>query len=363
MLESDPAPNFFLSVYSPQGYVERFRELYSAESGWKTYIITGSLSPDAARLTSAAGRALEASGEKVNYIGSCCEPGRVSAAVCEKRRLCIVDASVLSSMNLSLPGLCDEIFDVGDTVEQDTLDSHRRSILAFAAKYRTSAARAYRFLTAAAGMDGDTLRLALECADMAKLERYAGNLSRRLFPPLGSQGKESVMYLSAVTADGVVGRLPEENISLLYALDDEYGLGKLFLNKIRCAALSSGYDVVSCPCPLFPEGKPEHLFIPSLNLAFVTTRRSHPFSCTEGRQIHIRRFLDAEAIRQRRPRISFERRASRELVSEAVMLLDDARANRRMIESIYAEATDADRLKDAEKRLIDHVLAAAAKTY
>ena len=356
MLESGPTANYFLSVYSPQGYVERFRELYSAEDGWKAYILTGSLGPDVPALISRAGAAMEESGEKALYIGSCCEPGQLAAVAFPGIRVCLIDASAENVLRVQLPSLCERITDLGTCLDAETLVSHRRSILSFSAKYRISSARAYRFLTAAAGMLGDTYRLALECVDMVKLERYASNISRRLFPSRGGQGTESVRYLSAITPDGIVGHLPEEKFSLLYALDDEYGIGKLFLNKLRCAALAAGYDVISCPCPLFPDGKPEHLIVPSLGLAFITTRRSHPFNCGEAGHIHIRRFLDSEGIRQRHPRISFERRASRELINEAVLLLADARASRRMIESIYAEATDGDMLNQADDALIGDLL-------
>lgn len=74
----------------------------------------------------------------------------------------------------------------------------------------------------------------------------------------------------------------------------------LLLGELRQLALAAGLDVISCPCPLFPFGRIEHLFLPELDLGFMMFNRFHSVTLTPERTIHARRFTDLEMIRSRK---------------------------------------------------------------
>jgi hypothetical protein len=363
MLESGKAARFFLSANSPQGYLSSFSNLYSAKEGWKAYILTGAYSEAKSELLKNIGNALEAAGENTEYIYSCLDPGTIDAVAFSDIRICIIDGTPPNSLAAEYPGVTESIINLGAYLDEDKLSAFREKIILFTSRVNASSDRAYRFLSAASSLLNDTCRLALECTDVEKIESYATHISRREFPSKGRQGLESLRFLSAITPDGLQNLLGGMSGSYerIYEIEDEFGLGKLFLNKIRCGALSSGYDVISCCCPMFPDGKPEHLLIPSLSLAFITTGHSHPFEGEGTRHIHIRRFIDRDTLKLKRPRISFNRKASRELIDEAILLLDDARASRRMIISCYHDATDAEAVVKLTGELTDKLLALKAK--
>jgi hypothetical protein len=363
MLESGMAARFFLSANSPQGYLSNFGNLYSAKEGWKAYILIGGFGTGKSELLKKAGGALEAAGETAEYIHSCLDSGAVDAVAFPSIRTCLIDGTPPNFIAAEYPGVTESFINLVDYLDEEKLSACRENIILFSSRIKSSSDRAYRFLSASASLLNDTSRLVLECADTDKIESYAAHISRREFPQKSSQGVETQRFLTAITHDGLANLFDSVKscYERIYEIEDEYGLGKLFLNKIRCSALSNGYDVITCSCPMFPDGKPEHLLIPSLSLAFLTTGHNHPFENDSSRHIHIRRFIDRDLLKLKKPRISFNRKASRELIDEAVLLLDDARASRQMITSYYDEATNRGALDNKADELIEKLLSIKAE--
>lgn len=359
MPESRKTSRFFLSANTPEGLLTRYDRLYQPDEGWKAVILAGGAGACASDILEKAGHMLEEAGSPVEYILSSIHSDRLDAVAAADRKLCVIDSSPPHSLSPEYPGIVESVVNMGDFWDEKALSRNRDAVLTFSARMDASCDRAYRFLSAASSLTGDTTRLALDCADTLKLETYAAHLAKREFPSKNRQGKETLRFLTAVTPDGVVNLFDSvtASYSRVFAIEDEYGIGKTLVSKLRSAALSAGYDVISCNCPLFPEEKPEHLLIPERSTAFVTSSHYHRYTGPVFRHVHMRRFLDSDLIRLRRPRISFNRRASRQLIDESILLLSDARASYDMIQSCYTDATDSDaaasRAETILRRLIE----------
>ena len=342
MPDTRKTSRFFLSANTPDGLMVRYDRLYQPEDGWKVVLLAGGAGGSVSDILVQAGQALEKTGSSVEYIVSVIHGDHLDAVAAPDRKICIIDSSPPHSIIPEYPGIVESVVNMGDFWDEKSLSRNRDAVLTFSARMSASCDRAYRFLSAAASLTGDTARLALDCTDTLKLENYAAHLAKREFPSHGKQGAETLRFLTAITPDGVSNlfdSLPG-SYQHVFVVEDEYGIGKLLVSKLRSAALTAGYDVISCNCPLFPEEKPEHLLIPERSIAFVTSSHYHRYTGPAFRHIHMRRFLDSDLVRLRRPRISFNRRASRQLIDESILLLSDARASYDMIQSCYAEATD-----------------------
>lgn len=129
--------------------------------------------------------------------------------------------------------------------------------------------------------------------------------------------------------------------SRIYAIEDEYGAAsRLLLAELRGRALAAGLEIITCACPLSPYDKLEHLLIPSLGLGFTTSGGCHKVDFPVYRRIHAARFTDAERLRQKRQILSFNRRAARELLAEAVSIAGDAKHVHDRMEAFNVRAMD-----------------------
>ena len=89
-----------------------------------------------------------------------------------------------------------------------------------------------------------------------------------------------------------------------------------------------------------PREKIDHLLVPELGLAFVTSGPFHRFEPMGDRVIHAARFMNKNGLWARKARLKFDLRAAKELVQEAGALLGEARSTHRQIEAFYTSAMD-----------------------
>lgn len=203
--------------------------------------------------------------------------------------------------------------------------------------------RVSRYLSAAGAVLGDLYRLAQPATNHAKIESCAARIARRRFRPQKTAATERFRLLSAVTAEGVTffRNSVLEHYKDITVIEDDYGsVTRVFLRKIREEALQNGYDIVTCYCSISPYEKIEHILIPAIGAAFVTSNRYHRFQCEGATIIRSRRFVDSELLRDKKCRINFSRKIAGELLSEASAIIRAAKENHDEIEAIYGGAID-----------------------
>jgi len=203
--------------------------------------------------------------------------------------------------------------------------------------------RAARYISAAGALINDSYKLTLEITDTAKTMRFAARLARREIPVIeGRKGSEQQRFISGITPLGpVFYRSTLEKLADKYiVIHDENGAAsRIIMNTVRAVALESGQDIISCCCPFSPDDKIDHIILPDIGLCFTTANRYHDFGGSE-RRIHARRFAPAGALRLKKQRLSFNRRAARELIAGAAEVLKEAKSCHDELEKHYIDAMD-----------------------
>lgn len=341
MQENGRAAHFFLSANTPQGLISHPEQLYSAKDGWKTYILKGGPGTGKSLFIERVGTAMQRMGYSVEYIHCASDEEGYDGLSVPALKVCLLDGTPPHAVEPKYPGAVETIINLGDCCDEAALTRQHDKILLFTARIAAVYDRVFRFLSAAASLQADISRQAFECCDQQKIERYAARLAKREFPPRRHAGQETLRFLTGITPTGV--RYYKETLvpySKIFVIEDDFSLSRLLLCRLRAHALSAGYDVIACNCPMGPSDRLEHLLIPALSTAFVTSNRFHKLDFKGCRHIHIRRFLDNDTLRLRRQRILFDRKAARELIGEAVKLLAEARRDYDVLKEIYGAATD-----------------------
>lgn len=114
------------------------------------------------------------------------------------------------------------------------------------------------------------------------------------------------------------------------------------LARLHGAASEKGWDTIVCLAPEDP-GRIEHLLIPGLGLAFVTTRPGMEYSQKPYRRIR----LDAMTEMEGKTRLRFQTRMAALLRQEAVAALKDAKAAHDALEAVYNPYVDFDGVRAA----------------
>lgn len=345
-------PRFFLGANTPLGFVSRMDQLCDPQHFARVMILKGGPGDGKAMLLSRVAAALEAAGRSTERIACPLSPDRLDAVATADAA--VLDGSAPYLVEPRYPGAVENLVWMGDCWDERALRARREEILTLTRQKDLLCEQSARYLAAADALLADNWRLALESTDAAKIERQAERIASKEFSS-GSGASERVRLLCAMTASGYLlfsdtARLLADRIVLI---EDEYGpSSSLLLASLRRRALEAGCAVLSCPSPMAPFERIEHLFLPELSLGFVTSNSLAQPKLEPVRIINARRFTVRAALSLHKKRIGFNKKAARQMLLQAQALLADALATRRALEAIYAPAVDFEQVESLACRVV-----------
>lgn len=368
MSDMNQIPVFFLGANAPGGFVSAFSKAYDPADGWRVFIIKGGPGTGKSTLMKRAAQILADKDDRV-FLSPCTgDPWSLDAVTAETQKVMILDGTAPHVVEPVCPGVCESLVDLGSCWDGGLLREKADEILAVSRENKLLHERAGRYISAAGALLADSTHIAAACTDMERAVRFGQGLSRKLIPaaPRGEggrgDGREYIRFLSGITPKGLLffRDTLERYCDRLVILSDDYGAASgAILEAVRANALAAGWNIIACPCPFAPEERLDHLLIPGLRLGFCTENRYLKLA-REDRRIHARRFTDLPALRLKKQRLTFNRRAARELLQGAAELLAEAKAVHDALEKYYMAAMDFQKVDQMADRVLSELKALPA---
>jgi adenylate kinase family enzyme len=350
---------FFLGTGNANGYVSYFHDTYNPENGGKYFILKGGPGSGKSSFMKKSADEIEKEGFTVHKIHCSSDPYSLDAVLFPELNAGIFDGTAPHIMEPVLPGVCDEIVNLGDCWDSRILRQNRAALTSLKSEYKEFHKKSSDFLFVASRFDKENLRIVSRTIDGDKLERYITRLcTREISISKNRNGKLHKRFLSAVTPENVVvftDTVVELSTKIIVVHDEFSAVSPLITVNLCAYALKNGLDVIACYCPLFPKEKIEHLFIPELSLAVFSSNSYHKAPKEFGKQVHAARFLDKETINLKKEFIDFNKKAKSELILEAVTKLKQAKAVHDKMEEYYVKAMDFDKLEHMRQKVVSKI--------
>lgn len=333
---------FFLGANTPAGFYSLYDQMLPRGEARRVFLLKGGPGCGKSSLMKRVGAALEEAGEPTEYIRCSGDPDSLDAVIFPRLGAAVVDATAPHVIEPQLPGVVESYVNLGRFYDHAALAGQREEIAGATAGYKDHYKRAYRCLTAAAQLAEDNRSLLLSPALKAKaLKRARGILSREVKRTGRQQGTVKQRFLGAVSCQGQLCLF--ETVDALcrkvYELRDTYGLAGEMLSSLATGCMAAGYDVILCPCPLFPD-RAEHLLVPELGLGFVTSTPSLPYPGKPYRRVRVDAMADVEQLRRYKARLKFARRVESALLDEGMEALGQAKEEHDALEKLYNPHVD-----------------------
>ncbi len=298
---------FYYGAYTPRGYFSlATRQTYSAR---RNYVIR-SYSPSVKRrLFDEIREQLRSKGyEYTDFFADCGSDG----IFCREADFRIIDGTYMGIDNADFDEVC---------LDKD-IGAKAQSVIA---EREEAVSRAVRFLGACRCINDDMSRLESGNIDLAKINRYSSRLWSQTGGRLrGNVGTEHKRFLTAVTSDGVeMNTAAFDGCDKVTVISDRTGVcARKIIDRVRRYALSAGYDVISCLCPMNVAAGAEHIIIPELKYGIFTSKHYHKADFIGGRKIFASRFITDAA--ENKNRIDFSFKAYKRLMQEVFSSLEKA---------------------------------------
>ena len=332
--------NFFAGANSGSGFQNLFSEIADLEDTYDLMILKGGPGVGKNTFMREIGRAMEAAGTPVEYLWCSGDPDSLDGVVVPEIRCAVVDGTAPHVIEPKYPAAVDRYVDLGRFYDLTAAKAAAEEVRARTREYQAAYARAYHCLRAARQVELAAAASVERTFDREKLERRtAGIIARELRRRGGERGRTARRFLGSITHRGYVWRFDSVDALCprVYELDDSWELAGEALAVLHGAASEKGWDTIACCAPEDPS-RLEHLLIPGLGLAFVTSRPNMAYGKKPFRRVRV----DTMAQPEGRARLRFQARMAALLRGEGTAALKEAKAGHDALEAVYNPYVDFD---------------------
>lgn len=330
---------YFAASNSCRGFVNYYPACFGAENGVeKLYIIKGGPGTGKSRFMRDVADYATARGADVTYYYCSSDANSLDGVILAvgNHRTALVDGTAPHVCEPTIPGVREELVNLGTFWNSDKLGEHAREIRRFVQEKSAAYTRAYRYLAAC----GEMQAVADERMDVCVMQDKIEALGERLLrdQPTGQKLKEIPALRRAV---GMTGEsffdTFEHEAKRLVVLSDYYGTASRLTAVLRARSRVRRLRVLVSYDPVFPD-KIDGLFYPDTGLC-VTVEKGEP-PVEPARVISMRLYVDANALRAVRADVREASRLSDQLCAGALRELARAANSHFALERIYSATMD-----------------------
>ncbi len=328
--------HFFLGANTPNGFYSLYDQLMTKNSPYAVIILKGGPGCGKSSLMRHVAKGLE---EPVEYIHCSGDPDSLDAVLFPRLHTVIVDGTAPHVIEPRYPGVLDSYVNLGACYQTDSLLEHQAEICTCSDRCSAQYQRAYRILSAAQQMTDPLPTSALSSPAVSKMKKRIRVIASRELKKKSNTtapGTITKRLLGGITYQGYLCRFDTVDAlcTRVYTFVDPYGLAHSSLHFLLETALAAGYDVICCPAPLEPE-RIEHLLIPELSLAFITSTDTLPYEGRPVRKLRFDHLIDSDWLKSNRARLRFHKKMSRILTEDAIAAFAEAKRLHDELESLY----------------------------
>ncbi|MCI1945453.1 ATPase [Clostridium luticellarii] len=242
------------------------------------------------------GEQFRKNGYEVEYYHCAYDKNLLDGIIIKKLNIALLNNSLLNDTD-SYTGY--EVLDLEENLSKDNLKKYTEMQNDTETEIRSALDRFYRFIEAARLMQEDWGYCNKLAVDYSKLTAVIQDLKSKIFTahPHKTPGKSRHLFATALTQNGIVSFIDTlcSSLKKVYVLNGDPGTGKnMVLKSIYREALKKGLYVEVYHHPLI-EDKLEHIIIPELNTALITSNEINK-SQFNGMQIYMNNLIDYSKI-------------------------------------------------------------------
>ncbi|MCL2843209.1 MAG: hypothetical protein FWE28_07050 [Oscillospiraceae bacterium] len=352
--------HFFLGANAPTGFYSLYDQLADPVTDERLYIVKGGSGCGKSSFMKAIAKGLTDAGLDVEHIHCSADPDSIDAIYIPAHKTAYVDGTAPHIIEPAYMAVFEQYLNLGRFYNAAALRPSKENVMNLVRTYKTLYSRAYDCIAAADNVMVEATDLVVDTSVIAAIKkRTRGIISREIGKKRNNTpGRARRRFLTALTHRGFVARFDtvQALAERVYHLDNHLGLAHHMLEDVAEAALGAGHDVFLCPSPLRPDML-EHLIIPALSLAFVSSNNQTQYEGESYRHIRLDAMADGERLKSRKTRLRFSKKVAALLLAEAVSTLGEAKALHDRLERIYNPHVDFDGVYQLAEEHLKQLLA------
>ena len=347
---------FFLGANSAHGFYSLYDELINPDDAERVYILKGGPGSGKSSIMRKAVSAAEEKKIPVELIYCSSDPDSLDGVIFPTLRKAIVDGTAPHIVEPKFPLAVEQYVDLGRFADIDAISLKKEEIVKAKGIHSEYFRHIYRLTLSALQIENELFDIALGGISLEKLKKRAKGIISRELNGKGFEKSVKRRFSSAISPKGYISSIADSviNFTHIYAIEDDFGLSHFLLTPIADAFSSSDFGCIKCLNPLNPE-RLEHLLVPELSLAFITSSKEIPYKGVSYRKIRLNSSIDKNVLKSKKHRISILKKLKSDLIADACNLLAEAKLSHDKLEDLYNPHIDFDSLYDYAEKLIAEI--------
>ncbi len=364
--------HYFPGNNTPQGFFSYYGYILGQREANRIICLKGGPGTGKSTFLKSIGKKLEQEGIPVDYLHCSADENSLDGILIPDKNIAIVDGTSPHVIDPMTPGAVDSILNFGDFwndkkigVEKDKIIGHNEACSRW---YRIG----YGYLQAASAIGNSMSMIQEEGIETSELYGFASDVIHREFRGYEismKPGRVKKFFATAITPYGFYNGIKDvlTGIRKVYLINAPDGYrNQSIMYMILEGAKYRGLDVWCYYCPMGPENKIEHIVIPELSVAFVTTNRWHdvePWELTdlegEEREITYLDICDYQSfyfIESNKKLIEKLSAHYEDMLKAAVYAFSRAKENHDAVEKFYTGTMDFEAVNRKAAEILEDIL-------
>lgn len=352
---------YFPGGNTSKGFYSYYDNILSQQEASKIYCLKGGPGTGKSTFMKKIGEEMLKEGCDVDFLLCSSDPDSLDGIVIKGKNAAVIDGTAPHTVDPKNPGAVDVIVNLGEYWNEKGIREKKDEILITNDNIKRCFSEAYKYIRAAA----EVYKSIEDIYSMvSKKEEMYKNTAGLIYKELShkelslEKGREKKFFASAITPKGMKNTAETliKRCSNVYILKTPVGMnGNVILEGFKDNAVMRGLDVEIYYCPLNPDRKIEHIVIPQISTAIVTSNEYHEISSVSASIIDMRLYLRYDLLEDNKHTVEKGLEKMRELLDMAVSCLKDAKASHDVLEEIYISNMNFDLTEEKRIEILEEI--------
>lgn len=344
---------YFPGGNTPQGFYSYYDYILPQEEAKKIIVLKGGPGTGKSSLMKKVAALLNENGYETDLLHCSSDPDSLDAIVSRELGFCMLDGTAPHRVDPIHPGCTDTILHLGDYWDASGIQKHKDNIMLLTKSISESFSDAYDYLKAAGSVQNYIRKAEKKRTDEERLTARLNDLiaDLKLSRSDFKRGKIKKAFLSALTPKGSIGYIDSfaAGAARTIVLDADADTSALFANRLATCIEHSGKDAYFFYCPMQPETKIEHIYLPEEHLLITTANSFHKCN-TSAEHIDLNIYTaPTSALRADTDILNI-------LLSRAIACIRAAKAMHDELEQFYIPYMHFDAMADLPNKIVSEIL-------
>ena len=347
--------HFFPGGNTSDGFFSYYNYITPKDSLEKIYTIKGGPGVGKSTFMKDIAHFFEKQGETVEYYHCSSDPNSLDGILLKERKILFTDGTAPHIIDPVYPGVLYEMINLADFFDSQKLSANKKDIIKLTDEISDIFKYSYGYLKSVKNIKNSLEAQYEKAVKKNDLNTFSKILAKKIIKnKQGKEYSEQKLFISAITPYGLRSFVDiNSNFENIFVLNTNSGdISYRIIEKIKEALKINEFKIQSFYCPTSPATHTEHIFVPELSCALITSNNYH--RCFKGETIDTKELYDYSKLS--RDDINYDSSLYDNLINRSINILKRAKEAHDKLEDYYIRAMDYTKLNNFKKNFISSIL-------